>query len=66
MTQTESTQVVVKVAGVSLRRRTETGPRGGTTHIYQSVDADPDWGYWYQTATQAIGHSNSCDRVTAR
>lgn len=67
MTQTnlecEATQTIVTVKGVPLRRRTEIGKRGGTNHIYQSVDASPVWGYWYHTAKQATEKSTSLDRM---
>lgn len=63
MTITEKTETTVKIKGILLRRRTETGPRGGQRHIYQSAKASPDWGYWYETARQAISQSNESDRV---
>jgi len=49
--------------GKLLRVRTQQGPRGGHKALYQAWDANPDWGYWYETATEAVKLSNPSDRV---
>jgi hypothetical protein len=54
---------IVVVNGVRLVRRTETGPRGGVSYIYQAESASRDWGYWYDSATQAARESGGTDRV---
>lgn len=56
----------VRHAGVALRRKVESGPRGGRHYIYQAAEADPVWGYWYDSAAQAARDSNASDRVVAR
>lgn len=58
-----SALVEIVYRGVRLVRSTETGPRGGRRYLYQAVDADRSWGYWYPTAQQAAERSNPSDRV---
>jgi hypothetical protein len=63
---TETTETtVVMVAGVTLRRHESRGPRGGRRYTYQSVAADPLWGYWYDSARDAARRSNASDRIVA-
>lgn len=63
--QEQAKDVMVKVCGVNLRRRTKIGPKGGAHVIYQAVSASPDWGYWYDSAYQAVLSSNESDRVVS-
>lgn len=65
MTMIETRDVIVTVRGVQLRRRTKIGPKGGARVIYQAASASPDWGYWYDSAYQAVLSSNESDRVVS-
>jgi hypothetical protein len=51
---------IVTRGGAPLRRR-----QRGSEILWQSIDASPDWGYWYSTARQAREYSNASDRVTS-
>ena len=60
---TIGTTSTITFRGIALRRKTEAGDRGGQHYIYQAASADPVWGYWYYTASQAARCSNPSDRV---
>lgn len=51
---------VVTVRGVVLRRRVAAGPRGGVRWIYQVAADSPTWGFWCDTARQAIREAGDC------
>jgi hypothetical protein len=59
----EYVDTLVTVRGVRLVRRDRRGPRGGRVSVWQSSAASRDWGYWYDTASQAASSSNESDRV---
>ena len=63
LTQSQLDAYVTTRNGVQLRERTKTGPRGGAVRIYQAAEACPDWGYWYDSKTDAAKRSNSSDRI---
>ena len=54
---------IVRYRRTQLRRRTITGVRGGRRYLWQAAEANPVWGYWYQTATQAATDSNASDKI---
>ena len=53
----------IRYHGVTLVRRMVVGPRGGKNYLYQHAQASREWGYWYETASQAADESNASDRV---
>lgn len=54
---------IICYRGVELARRAKKGPRGGVRYIYQHAGASRDWGYWFDSASQAARESNESDRV---
>ena len=63
MSQADQDRIITTRNGVQLRERAKTGPRGGTIRIYQAAEACPDFGYWYDSKTDAAKRSNASDRV---